>query len=187
MRSTVTVSRTRYTSRLSAAGALASGYTRKPVPPLRSLSVFQRAAVQQEPAIGSGHSDGWLRQHDQSCAALSGARLGTCLRHALTSSRRNWRLSIPVRKALARSSTPYCTGRDNAKACACCARPAVASLCRPRRPHGGDGQAARRRCFRRRKRVYTVLATRRCCASTLLDQRITLSTEAVRDEVPSSR
>ena len=49
-----------------------------------------------------------------------GARLGNCLRHALNKlPKKLAAIASPVRKACARSFTPYCTGRDSAKACGC--------------------------------------------------------------------
>jgi hypothetical protein len=76
-----------------------------------------------------------------------------------TSSRRNWRLSHPLyAKSFARSSTPYGTGHDNAKACACLhsasgyvTLPTMSPARRGRPMESASGAG-----FRRRKRVGVI-------------------------------
>src|SRR5262245_26880431 len=109
-----------------------------------SYGEFQRVASQQEPAYRvRGILDRWLRKYYTELRALfPGARLVTCLRHALLKLPKNLvPIASPMRKAL-RFAVSYFVipGVTAEEFAGVCARPVVTPLCRPCRPHCGGGQ-----------------------------------------------
>jgi len=174
-----------YLPRLSGRVIWHLGYTEEAVPRpfTQSYGVFQCAASQQDPTIGSGDSDRWLRQHTRSMRSSSGSALGHCLRHAINNSRRNSRPSRPVRKAWARSFTPCCTSTA-AQELAGFALGSGSAILRHVTHTAGTANGARvRRWLRTRSGlVWRSSKTRRCQSQHLLDQAISHRTEIVRDE-----
>ena len=148
---------------------------RQPLP--QSYGEFQRAAFQQEPTyrVRGILTDGFDSTTKSMRTLFPGARLGTACATRSISSRRNSRPSrLPSAKPCARSSTPCCTGRASAKACACLrSASGYATLPTTSPPRLGRPMAQRvRRWFQDKKAGwYAVLADPQMpVTSTLLDQ-----------------
>src|SRR2546425_5235332 len=85
----------------------------------QSYGVFQRAASQQNPTyrVRGILTDGFDSTTRSMRALFPGARLGNCLRHALTKLPKKLRRSRRLcARPCAPSSTPWCTGHDSGMA-----------------------------------------------------------------------
>ena len=101
----------------------------------QSYQGFQRAAIDQEPTyrVRGILTDGFDSTTKSMRTLFPGARLGNCLRHALTKLPGAQGLAHPVPHAALQGAPAEGPARV-------CARPAITPLCRSRCHHSGDRQ-----------------------------------------------
>ena len=110
----------------------------------QSYQEFQRVVLQHEPAyrVRGILTDGFDSTTKRLRTLFPRARLGNCLRHAINKlPGKRAAIASPVRKALrSQFHTLLYQTRQRNRLTRVCAGPAITPLCRPRHPHGRDGQ-----------------------------------------------
>ncbi len=141
----------------------------------QSYGGFQRAASQQEPSyrVQSVLTDGFDSTIKSIRTLYPGARLGNCLRHAITKlPKKLVAIASPVRQALrSQFHTLIVQGATAEGLAGVCARPKTATLCGPRGHHSGRRRPGPAMDPGQEGRLYAVLENPRMpVTSTLLDQ-----------------